>query len=169
MSDEGGSSAIEMRRLISLANATPEYRRLINELIDEICRAVDAPYYRRDRQLIWCTLIATVIGVLMGAGASAWFSSRSQEKGPLQPAPLGVATACVTNRHVSSGHTFADSRRVNANRTRGRFNTSRVTANRAISSTRRGRASSRRLNATTGRVNASTRRASVNTTTSREI
>ena len=28
----------------------------------------------------------------MGAGASAWFSSRSQEKGPLQPAPLGVAT-----------------------------------------------------------------------------
>lgn len=48
MSDEGGSSAIEMRRLISLANATPEYRRLINELIDEICRAVDAPYYRRD-------------------------------------------------------------------------------------------------------------------------
>ena len=92
MSDEGGSSAIEMRRLISLANATPEHRRLINELIDEICRAVDAPYYRRDRQLIWCTLVATVIGVLMGAGASAWFSSRSQEKGPLQPAPLGVAT-----------------------------------------------------------------------------
>jgi hypothetical protein len=76
----------------SLANAAPEHRRLINELIDEIRRAVDAPYQRRHRELIWCTLIAAVIGALIGAAATAWFSSRSQGKGLLQPAPLAVGT-----------------------------------------------------------------------------
>src|SRR5438045_6941678 len=58
----------------SLANASPEHRRLINELIDEIRRAADAPHLRRHRELIWCTLIAAVIGALIGAAATAWFS-----------------------------------------------------------------------------------------------
>ncbi len=80
----------------SLANASPEHRRLINELIDEIRRAADAPHQRRHRELIWCTLIAAVIGALVGAAATAWFSSRGPANDRLQPAPLAVATPSPT-------------------------------------------------------------------------
>ena len=80
----------------SLANASPEHRSLINELIDEIRRAADAPHQRRHRELIWCTLIAAVIGALIGAAATAWFSSRGPANDRLQPAPLAVATPSPT-------------------------------------------------------------------------
>ena len=80
----------------SLAHASPEHRRLINELVDEIRRAADAPDQRRHRELIWCTLIAAVIGALIGAAATAWFSSRGQANDRLQPAPLAVATPSPT-------------------------------------------------------------------------
>jgi hypothetical protein len=86
----------------SLANATPEHRRLINELIDEIRRAADAPHQRRHRELIWCTLIAAVIGAVIGAAATSWFSSRSQGNGVLQPAPLAVATPAPSPTETSA-------------------------------------------------------------------
>jgi hypothetical protein len=87
----------------SLANASPEHQRLINELIDEIRHAAGAPaqqrFYkdyeqreRRHRQLIWCTLIGCVIGAVIGAAATSLFSSRSQGNGVLPPARLAVAT-----------------------------------------------------------------------------
>jgi hypothetical protein len=80
----------------SLANASPEHRSLISELIDEIRRAADAPHQRRHRELIWCTLIAAIIGALIGAAATAWFSSRGPANDRLQPAPLAVATPSPT-------------------------------------------------------------------------
>jgi hypothetical protein len=86
----------------SLANASPEHRRLINELIDEIRGALDAPHQRRHRELIWCTLIAAVIGALIGAAATEWVASRSQGKGLLQPAPLAVATPCASATETSA-------------------------------------------------------------------
>jgi hypothetical protein len=91
----------------SLANASPEHQRLINELIDEIRHAADAPgqqrfdkdYEQRERhhrQLIWCTLIGVVIGAVIGAAATSWFSSRGQANDRLQPAPLVVVTPSPT-------------------------------------------------------------------------
>jgi len=86
----------------SLANASSEHQRLINELIDEIRHAADAPaqqrfkdYEQRERhhrQLIWCTLIGVVIGAVIGAAATWWFSSRGQANDRLRPAPLAVVT-----------------------------------------------------------------------------
>jgi len=91
----------------SLANASSEHQRLINELIDEIRHAADAPaqqrfdkdYEQRERhyrQLIWCTLIGVVIGAVIGAAATSWFWSRGQTNDRLRPAPLAVATPSPT-------------------------------------------------------------------------
>ena len=91
----------------SLANASPEHQRLINELIEEIRHAADAPaqqrfdkdYEQRERhhrQLIWCTLIGVVIGAVIGAAATSWFSSRGQANDRLRPAPLVVVTPSPT-------------------------------------------------------------------------
>jgi len=57
---------------------------------------------RHLRQLIWCTLIAAVIGALIGAAATSWFSSRSQAKGVLQPAPLAAATPAQSPTETSA-------------------------------------------------------------------
>ena len=91
----------------SLANASSEHQRLINELIEEIRQAADATaqqrfdkdYEQRERhhrQLIWCTLIGVVIGAVIGAAATSWFSSRGQANDRLQPAPLVVVTPSPT-------------------------------------------------------------------------
>src|SRR5262245_11993776 len=91
----------------SLATASSEHQHLINELIDEIRQASDAPaqqrfdkdYEQRERhhrQLIWCTLIGVVIGAVIGAAATSWFSSRGQANDRLQPAPLVVVTPSPT-------------------------------------------------------------------------
>jgi len=91
----------------SLASASSEHQRLINELIDEIRHAADAPaqqrfdkdYEQRERhhrQLIWCTLIGVVIGAVIGAAATSWFSSRGQANDRLRPAPLVVVTPSPT-------------------------------------------------------------------------
>jgi len=91
----------------SLANASSEHQRLINELIEEIRHAADAPaqqrfdkdYEKRERhhrQLIWCTLIGVVIGAVIGAAATSRFSSRGQANDRLRPAPLVVVTPSPT-------------------------------------------------------------------------
>ena len=91
----------------SLANASPEHQRLINELIEEIRHAAAAPaqqrfdkdYEQRERhhrELIWCTLIGVVIGAVIGAAATSWFSSPGQANDRLRTAPLVVATPSPT-------------------------------------------------------------------------
>ena len=47
---------------------------------------------RHHRQLIWSTLVAAVIGALIGAAATSWLSSRWQANGVQRSAPLAVAT-----------------------------------------------------------------------------
>ena len=96
----------DIQDLLRRGQFTNEQRKFLNDYLDRRRAAeraaADAPEQERftkgykqserhHRQLIWCTLIAAVIGAFIGA-AVTWFSYRSQANGMLQPAPLTVAT-----------------------------------------------------------------------------
>ena len=96
-----------LTRRVSILPLPTEAQQILRELIAEKRRAANAPaqqrfdkdYEQRERhhrQLIWCTLIGVVIGAVIGAAATSWFSSRGQANDRLRPAPLVVVTPSPT-------------------------------------------------------------------------
>src|SRR4051794_22799461 len=72
-----------------------EQRRMVRDALVKRRAEASPSYEQKERhhgQLIWYTLIAAVIGALIGAAATSWFSSRGKANGMLQPAPLAIAT-----------------------------------------------------------------------------